>query len=97
MSTEVDATWDWKLFSGLEEVKQAVPLFDKAFDAARGITMKVFAEDNSASVQATMYKMSELILAAEPKVEHVTYALPNKHYFEIGKSSNLTHQPRGFG
>ena len=48
-------------------------------------TLKVFAEDDSASVQATMYKMCDLILAAVPQVEAVDYALPNKHYFEVGK------------
>ncbi|TGZ80633.1 uricase [Ascodesmis nigricans] len=86
MSTDVDATWEWKLFPSLDAVKQSVPLFDKAFDTARAVTMKTFAEDNSASVQATMYKMSDLILAAEPLIEHVSYALPNKHYFEIDLS-----------
>jgi urate oxidase len=49
--------------------------------------MKIFAEDNSASVQATMYKMCDHILAAVPLIEAVDYALPNKHYFEIGQSS----------
>ena len=32
-----------------------------------------------------MYKMCDLILAAVPQVEAVDYALPNKHYFEVGK------------
>lgn len=45
--------------------------------------MKTFAEDNSASVQATMYKMSEQIIAKVPEVEAVEYSLPNKHYFEV--------------
>lgn len=89
MSTDVDSTWEWKLFSSLDAVKESAALFDKAYDSARSITMKVFAEDNSASVQATMYKMSELILAAEPLIEHVSYALPNKHYFEIGEFKHL--------
>jgi urate oxidase len=30
-----------------------------------------------------MYKMCEQILAAVPEVESASYALPNKHYFEI--------------
>ena len=59
--------------------------FNAAWKAARDITLKVFAEDDSASVQATMYKMCDLILAAVPQVEAVDYALPNKHYFEVGK------------
>ena len=55
---------------------------------ARYITMKTFAEESSPSVQNTMYKMCELILKAAPEVESVDYALPNKHYFEIGKLYN---------
>jgi len=84
LSTEVEAGWQWKLFKNLDEAK-AVD-FNSAWTAARDITMKVFAEDDSASVQATMYKMCDLILAAVPQVDAVDYALPNKHYFEVDLS-----------
>ncbi|RQM06436.1 hypothetical protein DH86_00002275 [Scytalidium sp. 3C] len=86
LSTEVDCGWTWKTFSGLEAVKQSIPKFDKAWESARNITLKTFAEENSPSVQNTMYKMSEQILAAVPEVQEVDYSLPNKHYFEIGRS-----------
>ena len=66
---------------------EGVERFDAAWEAARKITMKTFAEDESASVQNTMYKMSEQILDAAPETAVVGYSLPNKHYFEIGKSS----------
>jgi urate oxidase len=56
--------------------------------------MKIFAEDESASVQATMYKMCDTILAAVPEIEAVDYALPNKHYFEIGKRMKCTSLTR---
>ncbi|KAL0931356.1 uricase [Colletotrichum truncatum] len=82
LSTDVDASWTWK-FADLAAVKAAVPKFDPAWQAAREITMKTFAQDESASVQNTMYKMCEQILAAVPEVLTVTYSLPNKHYFEI--------------
>jgi urate oxidase len=86
LSTEVDAAWAWKDISGVEAVEAAAKegRFDKAWQSARDITLKTFATDDSASVQATMYKMSEQILAAQPEVEAVDYSLPNKHYFEIG-------------
>ena len=84
LSTEIEAGWQWKLFKTLEEAK-AVD-FNGAWKAARDITMKIFAEDDSASVQATMYKMCDKILATVPQIEAVDYALPNKHYFEIGKT-----------
>lgn len=83
LSTEIEAGWQWKVFRSLAEVQKVN--FDAAWQAARDITLKVFAEDNSASVQATMYKMCEQILAKVPLVEAVDYSLPNKHYFEVGK------------
>ncbi|KAH1416267.1 hypothetical protein KXV70_005869 [Aspergillus fumigatus] len=86
LSTDVDASWQWKRFSDLGEVRANIPKFDAAWSAAREITLKTFAQDNSASVQATMYKMSEQILAIEPFIETVEYSLPNKHYFEVDLS-----------
>lgn len=85
LSTDVDCGWKWK-FADLAAVQAAVPKFDKAFDDARAIVMKTFAEDVSASVQNTMYKMCEQILDAAPDVLTVNFALPNKHYFEIDLS-----------
>lgn len=41
-------------------------------------TLEVFATHNSASVQATLYKMCERILAENAVVSEVTYKLPNK-------------------
>lgn len=84
LSTKVNANWQWRRFGSLNEVKANVQKFDHAWETARNITLKTFAEDNSASVQATMYKMSEQILAAVPLLDTVEYALPNIHYFEIG-------------
>ena len=85
LSTEVDCGWVWKTYQSLEDVKAAVPNFDEAWNKAREITLSTFATDDSASVQNTMYKMGEQILAAAPTIAMVDYSLPNKHYFEIGK------------
>jgi len=70
----------------IDQVKADADKFDKTWTAAREITMKTFAEENSPSVQNTMYKMCGLILEAESSVEAVDYSLPNKHYFEIDLS-----------
>jgi len=86
LSTDVDCGWTWKTFPTLDAVKQAIPKFDRAWEDARKITMKTFAEENSPSVQNTMYKMCSYILSAVPEVTNVDYALPNKHYFEIDLS-----------
>lgn len=85
LSTSVDAGWKWKTMS-IDQVKADADKFDKTWTAAREITMKTFAEENSPSVQNTMYKMCGLILEAESSVEAVDYSLPNKHYFEIDLS-----------
>jgi urate oxidase len=86
LSTEVDCGWTWKTFS-FDEVNQSVDRFDNAWEAARAIIFKTFAEDESASVQNTMYKMCEQILDAAPEVSLANMTLPNKHYFEIGELS----------
>ncbi|KAJ5543668.1 hypothetical protein N7513_007176 [Penicillium frequentans] len=86
LSTDVSANWQWRRFSNVSEVKANVAKFDSTWEAARAITLKTFAEDNSASVQATMYKMGEQILATASLLETVEYELPNNHYFEIDLS-----------
>ncbi|KAF3064720.1 Uricase [Daldinia childiae] len=86
LSTDVDATWSWNTLPSVAAVEQKVGQFDKAWEDARRITMKTFAEESSPSVQHTMYKMGEQILEAASEVKSVTYALPNKHYFEIDLS-----------
>lgn len=86
LSTDVACNWHWKHFSGLDEVRAVADKFTPTWEKARNITLDVFAKDNSASVQASMYKMADLILGEQPLVETVEYSLPNKHYFEIGMS-----------
>lgn len=86
LSTEVESIWTWKNFASIDSVRESAQKFDEAFDAARKITLDTFAKDESASVQNTMFKMCEQILAAVPDVEKVEYSLPNKHYFEIDLS-----------
>ncbi|KAI0247671.1 hypothetical protein BJV78DRAFT_1132750, partial [Lactifluus subvellereus] len=50
---------------------------------ARELTLNVFAHDESASVQATLYKMAQRVLAENAGVETVRYALQNKHYIAV--------------
>ncbi|KXN82111.1 Uricase [Leucoagaricus sp. SymC.cos] len=50
---------------------------------ARKATLEVFALDESASVQATLYKMGQRIIAENQGVEEVTYTLPNQHYVPV--------------
>ncbi|KAJ7851828.1 hypothetical protein B0H14DRAFT_3451138 [Mycena olivaceomarginata] len=50
---------------------------------AHKVTLNTFASDNSASVQATLYRMARLIIVQNTHVQTVSYALPNKHYIPI--------------
>ncbi|RMZ91117.1 hypothetical protein DV736_g1640, partial [Chaetothyriales sp. CBS 134916] len=86
LSTSIDAGWKWKTFTGVDEVKKEAAKFDDASIKVREITFRLFANEESPSVQNTMYKMCEQILDAVPLVEAVDYSLPNKHYFEIDLS-----------
>lgn len=81
-STNIDCVYSWAKFSSLDHVKSSSDKFMNAAEGARQITLDTFALDDSCSVQATMYKMCEKILAAYPGVADVEYTLPNKHYFE---------------
>lgn len=85
LSTEVECGWRWNKFSSIQELSPAISIFDDAWKSARTITLNTFALERSASVQNSMYKMCEQILAAVPSIAIVDYSLPNKHYFEIGK------------
>ncbi|KAI1787500.1 uricase [Ganoderma leucocontextum] len=49
----------------------------------RAVTLEVFALDESASVQATLYKMGQRIIAENQHITNVTYSLPNKHYVPV--------------
>ncbi|KAG7750992.1 hypothetical protein KL912_000125 [Ogataea haglerorum] len=90
LSTDVDSLWEWdskKIGSLQNVISQArAGLFDAAYKSARETTLKLFALENSASVQATMYNMCEEILRLVPQVSTVSYSLPNKHYFLIDLS-----------
>jgi len=52
-------------------------------ERARAATLDLFATDESASVQATLFKMGERVMAENAGVDQVTYQLPNKHYIPV--------------
>ncbi|KAK2879326.1 hypothetical protein FQN49_000989 [Arthroderma sp. PD_2] len=83
LSTDVDSTWTWSTYSNLEQVKRSAAKFDTTWDTSRSIILDTFSNDNSASVQATMYKMGEQFLAAQPLLATAEFSLPNKHYFQL--------------
>ncbi|VVT56823.1 uncharacterized protein SAPINGB_P005310 [Magnusiomyces paraingens] len=84
LSTDVDAVWTWNgtRFANIRDVDYVADTgaFDSVYDVARNTTLRTFALENSASVQATMYNISEEIIKKAPLVDQVYFALPNKHY-----------------
>ncbi|KZT57633.1 putative urate oxidase [Calocera cornea HHB12733] len=87
-STEVDLSYTFAMPAGPLTAEGIAALqdrvkFDKTAESAKQITLDVFATDESASVQATMFKMSSEIISANPTVETVSYKLPNKHYIPV--------------
>ena len=91
LSTSVECIWTWNVFGHLSTIDQQKAMFDSAWEHARATTLDLFAKENSPSVQNTMYKMANEILAAVQEVAKVEYSLPNKHYFECGESIYACH------
>jgi urate oxidase len=57
--------------------------FTKTNAAVLDAMLKVFAQNYSPSVQATIHEMAEAAFAAVPEISRITLALPNKHYLPI--------------
>jgi urate oxidase len=87
LSTIIEASWQYRTTLLPANGQTHSPLttidYDTIYQKARDITLRVFANDNSASVQATLYRMAhEFLNVAEP-VTSISYALPNKHVFTV--------------
>ncbi|KAG8807312.1 hypothetical protein FRC17_004523 [Serendipita sp. 399] len=85
-STSVDLTYTFSLpalsfgtIDGLGDLDVEAQ-FNRVAASAKEVTLEVFAVDESASVQATLYKMATDIIRKNPSVGSVSYKLPNKHY-----------------
>ncbi|KAG0254935.1 hypothetical protein BG011_005424 [Mortierella polycephala] len=89
LSTCVDANWEFNIPSVPTEKLMAtlgqIP-FNQIYDSVRDVTCKTFAEDESASVQATLYKMATQSIQNWKWIERVSYALPNRHFFAVDLS-----------
>lgn len=70
-------------FVAPEQVEGGSVWDEEVPERARRATLEVFAEDESASVQATLYKMAQRIIAENVHIQTVTYTLPNKHYIPV--------------
>ncbi|KAH6593833.1 hypothetical protein BASA50_007059 [Batrachochytrium salamandrivorans] len=80
LSTDVTAKWTFP--PSIESLQDnSAPVFTPTYNAVRQITLDLFANHDSPSVQNTLYRMGELVLTACPHVHDITYELPNKHVF----------------
>jgi len=87
-STAVDLTYTFPTYTlknGLHDISgiESAYGFLKAGQLARAITLDLFATHNSASVQATLFKMGQALIAEHEHVSSVSYVLPNKHYIPV--------------
>ncbi|CAE6515996.1 unnamed protein product [Rhizoctonia solani] len=87
-STSIDLDYSVKLSDGPVTIDGLGALGEKAKfselqSSARKITLETFATDESASVQATMYKMSQQFIADNATANSISYRLPNKHYIPV--------------
>jgi len=88
LSTAVDYEYTIKLPAGNLTIDGLAKLgegakFTQVAASAKKITLDLFATDESASVQATLFKMAQQIISDNPTVGSVTYRLPNKHYIPV--------------
>ncbi|KAG9091911.1 hypothetical protein FS749_016152 [Ceratobasidium sp. UAMH 11750] len=87
-STSIDLNYSVKLppgpltIDGLAAVGEKAK-FGELQKSVKKITLETFATDESASVQATMYKMSQKFIAENGTASAISYRLPNKHYIPV--------------
>ena len=76
MATKISATWR---FGGHAEHVD----FDASFDQVGATLLEVFAEHQSASVQASVWIMGKAMLERHPEIDEVRMSLPNLHHWLV--------------
>ena len=54
--------------------------FDRLWRGVRGRILETFTDHYSPSVQNTLYRMGEVVLAGFPEIQKIHISLPNKHH-----------------
>ncbi|KAJ3029061.1 hypothetical protein HK097_005855 [Rhizophlyctis rosea] len=83
-STNIDATWSYgplieTVGSGKSHYEGLN--FDKFFAGVKQMTLDIFANHDSPSVQNTLYRIGDTVLKCFREVAEVSFVLPNKHAF----------------
>jgi urate oxidase len=71
MATEITARWRY----GSTDLD-----FTASWNAVRDIVLEAFGDHYSPSVQFTLHRMGEAVLATRPEVHRISFSLPNKHH-----------------
>ncbi len=80
MATEVTARWTYRAAPGETD-------FTASWEAVRDVILTSFGDHYSPSVQFTLHRMGDAVLAARDDVERISFSLPNKHHllFDLGR------------
>jgi urate oxidase len=78
MATVVTARWDYR---------DADVDFGATWTGVRDTVLASFGDHFSPSVQFTLHRMGDAVLAAYPAVERIRFSLPNKHHllYDLGR------------
>jgi urate oxidase len=77
LATAVAARWEYADGAGDLE---------SAWGRVRDQLLEAFTDHNSPSVQFTLYRMGEAVLAAHPEIERIRLSLPNRHHLPFDVS-----------
>ncbi|RKO87732.1 uricase [Blyttiomyces helicus] len=84
-STTVEAYWTFptrvETFPVVIGAAASAIPYDEIYTGIRQVTVDLFANHDSPSVQNTLWRMGTEILKLYPDVVDISYALPNKHVF----------------
>lgn len=82
-STTVDAKWSFarRTESLAAQRKAAKTDYSDIYLTVLQITLDYFCNHDSPSVQNTVYRTGQRVLAEIPAIQSVTFSLPNIHYF----------------
>jgi urate oxidase len=75
MATKVSASWAYADGSAVD--------FERSFAGIRSTFLDVFADHDSASVQASIWIIGKAVLAAHPEVAEISMSLPNLHHWTV--------------
>jgi len=81
MATQISARWRYRKGQRADDLD-----FDACYEAVRATLLAVFAEHESASVQASAWIIGRAILERHEEVDEVSMTLPNLHHWQVDLS-----------